>query len=250
MAAVTTEPIDLSTAVLALLGEHGDASLPSLTREELRALGDRPVLGHGGDDAWWDGLDEPARRLVVETAQRGLIARELIQAAEGEPPLRVSDVVQVVLRARHEPAWIVVVGEPSEDPSVPAAQVALYGIDLAAQETAAVLIAARIEGIYAHRLTSPARAMDAAVEWLLAPPATDTSTVGRTVEALLPRDPQVRNTIADVRAIVLGTGREWRLAQLDDAGRAGEPEPVDAAELRAWLLRSIGSLATRSRRDG
>lgn len=237
------EPIDLAAAVLAILAERGDAQLPALTREELRALGDQPVLGHGGDDAWWSGLDKPVRQLVVETAQRGLIARNLIVGSDGDPPLRVADAVQVVLRARHEPAWIVVVAEPSPDSTVPATQVALYGIDLAEHDTAAVLIAARIEGIYAHRLARPAVAIDAAVGWLLAPPAEGTPTVGRTVEVLLPADAERRDAVDQVRAIVLGTGADWQLSVLDATGDPGDPQPIDAAGLRPWLIDAITSLA-------
>jgi hypothetical protein len=240
---MAAEPIELSAAVLALLGERGDAQLPALTREELHALGDQPVLGHGGDDAWWAALDGSAREMVVETAQRGLIARNLIVGSDGDPPLRVADTVQVVLRARHEPAWILVVAEPAPDSTVPATQVALYGIDLAEYDTAAVLISARIEGIYAHRLTRPAAAVDAAVEWLLAPPADDAVTVGRTAEALLPVDPQRRNGTAQVRAIVLGTRADWRLSVLDPSGEPSEPEPIDAPALRRWLVDAIAGLA-------
>lgn len=236
------EPIDLAAAVLALLGSHGDVQLPALTREELRALGDQPVLGHGGDDAWWAELDVPARELVVETAQRGLIARNLIVGSDGDPPLRVADPVQVVLRARHEPAWILVVAQPSPDSTTPAAQVALYGIDLAEHDTAAVLIAARIEGIYAHRLTVPTVAVDAAVEWLLAPPADDAVTVGRTAEVLLPADPQRRDAVAEARAIVLGTGTEWCLSVLDATGEPSDPQPTDAPDLREWLIAAIAGL--------
>jgi hypothetical protein len=31
--------------------------LPRLTREELAAIGDRPILVDAEDQAWWDGLD-------------------------------------------------------------------------------------------------------------------------------------------------------------------------------------------------
>ena len=65
----------LVDAVLA--GEDG--RLPSLTREELIALGDNPVLRSAEDDAWWAGLDEAAQVAVLFTARRGLVARDLLR---------------------------------------------------------------------------------------------------------------------------------------------------------------------------
>ena len=102
------------------------------------------MLGHGGDDAWWSGLDGPARRLVIETAQRGLLARNLIVGTDGDPPLRVAE---------------------------------------------------------------------------------------------------RRDSVDQVRAIVLGTGADWRLSALDGAGEPGVPEPIDAAGFRIWLLDAITGLA-------
>lgn len=239
---------DLSQAVLDLLGAAGDARLPSLTRDELFALGDEPALAHGEDERWWAALDTPSRSLVAETAQRGLIARNLVVATEGDPPLVVADSVQVVLRARHSPAWLVVLGEPGADEGVPAVQVALLGIDLAAHETSAVLIQTRLVGIWAHRLTRPDVAVDAAVSWLLRPPLPGQDVVGRTVEVLLPAAAPGSGT-TDVRAVVMTNGAEAVLAGFgSDAGpeepaEPPEPRPLDAGGLRRWLVNAVGSLA-------
>lgn len=80
------EPMDMERAVVELLADSGDVGLPALTREEFRALGDEPVLADAEDERWWSELDEPARRLVAETAQRGLLVRGLLVASEiGDP---------------------------------------------------------------------------------------------------------------------------------------------------------------------
>jgi hypothetical protein len=232
---------DLHQAVLDLLGSAGDAKLPSLTRDELFALGDRPALGHAEDDLWWAELDSEARDLVAETAQRGLIARNLIVAGESDPPLAVADPVQIVLRTRNAPAWLLVLGEPGADSTLPAVQVALLGIDLAAHRTSAVLIATRIVGIWAHRLTVPAIAMDAAVSWLLRPPPAGKKTVGRTIEALLPASAPGAGT-TDSRAIVMTSGRQTVLSRIGRDG-PGISRLVSRADLRGWIIDAIGSLA-------
>ena len=233
---------DPGQVILDLLAGDGDAALPSLTREDLRALGDQPMLAHAGDEQWWSSLDQRSRELVAETAQRGLIARNLIVASDGDPPLLVADPVQVAFRARHEPAWLLVLGEPGSEEAAAPVQIVVSGIDLREHDTSAVLISARIEGIYALRLAHPAIAVDAVVDWLLRPPPADAPTVGRTVELMLPTD-RVGDRVADVRAIVMGTGTQWVLSQLGANGEPGEPEAIDATGLRGWLVDSISSLA-------
>lgn len=235
---------DLAQVVVDLLAVDGDVLLPSLTREELHTLGDQPVLAHAGDEQWWSSLGQASRELVADTAQRGLIARNLIVGSDGDPPLVVADPVQVVLRARHEPAWLLVLGEPgSGEPATPV-QFAVCGIDLREHQTSAVLISTRIEGIYAHRLTRPAIAVDAIVSWLLRPPADGAVTTGRTVELMLPADgARGREPSSDVRAILVGTGTQWVLSRLGPEGEPGEPMPIDASGLRAWIVDSIASLA-------
>lgn len=236
---------DLSEVVVDLLATDGDHQLPSLTREELYALGDQPVLADAADVRWWDGLSQHARDLVAETAQRGLIARNLITASDAVqgPPLVVDDSVQVILQARRMPSWLIVVGEPTDDKTLPPAQVALSGIDLREHDTSAVLMSTRIAGIYAHRLTRPRTALDAAAEWLLAVPDAPAGPVGRTVEVILPVD-LGRSGVGDTRAIVLTAGDQARISVLDADGQPGEPEPTDQAMLREWLIAQVAGLAS------
>lgn len=246
MSATTERTRDLGEAVLRLLGESGDARLASLTREELVSLGDSPVLADAGDEEWWARLEPAVRQGVLQTAQRGLVARNLLLA---DPPgLRVADEVQVVLRARHEPSWLLVLGEPRQDGQEhgPGVQVALLGIDLAAHRTSAVLVTTRLEGVYAHRLTTPAVALDAAAEWLVRPLQEGRALVGRTIEAILPADPDPAPDQAGRartrRAIVMGDGTGWVLSWRGPDGVPGAADPVDVAGLRAALVDAVAGL--------
>lgn len=240
---------DLGRAVLGLIAHEGSALLPSLTREELRALGDQPMLTDVEDERWWAELSEDARGPVVECAQRGLVARGLLVATDDADPdagpdrsrLAVAESVQVVLRARHEPAWLIVLGEPTQQPDRPGVQVAVSGIDLRAHRTSAALLSVRLVGIYTHRLAAPAIAVDAMVDWLMRP-APGPDPVGRTVQVILPAA-QPGGVAGDVRAIVLSGRAECHLADVVPGDRPGEPRPVDRAALRHWLIDAVGSLA-------
>jgi len=229
---------DPSTTVRRLLDGADDVTLPTLTREELVALGDAPVLADGADAQWWTGLDADARQLVVQAAQRGLVARRLLTARPGQDELFVADEVQVILRARHEPSWLVVLREPDQTEGADV-RVVVSGIDLRVHETAAALIGIRVDGIYAHRLAAGPTAVEAVVGWLLRPPAPGASTVGRTVEALTPAE--VGTTVTYQRAILIGTGAAWQRAFVDTAGNPADPEPIDEAALRTWIGHLMGS---------
>jgi len=229
---------DPSTTVRRLLDSADDVTLPTLTREELTSLGDAPVLAHRGDTQWWDDLAADARQLVVQTAQRGLVARRLLTARPGQDELFVADEVQVILRARHEPSWLLVLREPGEIEQADV-RVVVSGIDLHAHETAAALIEIRVDGIYGHRLAASLTAVDAVLGWLLRPPAAGDATVGRTVEALTPAE--VGTAVTHQRAILIGTGATWQRAFVDPAGTPAEPEPIDEAALRKWIAQLMGS---------
>lgn len=92
---------------------------------------------------------------------------------------------------------------------------AASGIDLREHDTAAVLLSVRIEG--------------------------------RTVQTILPIDTG-RDRVGGQRAIVLGTGEQWRLSVLDEAGQPGDPQPVDAPGLRGWVVDAVSSLADAVRK--
>lgn len=232
---------DTIQAVRDLLREGGDAALPSLTREELFSLGDAPQLVHAGDVEWWSGLDDAGRALVAQTAQRGLIARNLLVAEPGRDDFVADRLVQVVLRARREPSWLIVLREP--ETSVDTWLVA-SGIDLDAHRTAAVLISARVEGIYANRLTGADLGLRTVLGWLLGAPAEGQSYIGRTVEVIRPREDGVRPTIADLRLIVMTGATSVHVSELDVDGGIGPAAATTPDELLGRLAVVLGSDVT------
>jgi hypothetical protein len=251
--------LDLESAIVNRLAAQPDVRLPSLTREELYALGDQPVLADAGDVHWWQALDQTTQEVVAESAQRSLIARNLlVPDSDGHRTLTVADEVQIILAARRAPSWLMVLGEPGLGaPTFGAAhaqsgvQIALTGIDLRAHQTAAVLISARIQGIYAHRLVTPALAMDEAAIWLTRAPTADQGQIGRSVETILPAEAEPTRVgnpgqpapTRRTRALVLSDENQWVLAVLDPDGSPGQPSVVQAATLRARLVDFVAGLA-------
>jgi hypothetical protein len=234
----TTDRRELVDVVAQLTGADGDRQLVSLTREELYGVGDDPVLGHAADVVWWDGLSEREQALVLETAQRGLVARNLL-VPDGAGELVAADEVRVVLAARRAPSTIVVLTDPavrSSDGS--GLQLALLGLPAEAGAPYAFLVSMRIEGVYLHRLVVADRAPDVAVDWLLRAPEEDATEdgldVGRTIELL-----GVTGEASRERAVLVGRGGAWALSEVSD-GVPGEATPVDAAALRDWLAGRIG----------
>lgn len=225
---------DLPGTVVELLAAVRDVKLPSLTREELFALDDAPALIHAEDQRWWDSLDAAGQSLVVDTAQRGMIARNLI-VADDELGLRLDRRVRVVLQARRDPSWLVVVREPE----LSEIRVVASGIDLTDGHTDAVLISARIEGVYANRLTSLSIALRSIAGWLTRGEAEAEAPIGRTIETLVPRDPARTSEIISSRAIVMGASGQWRLSEIGADGQPADAEVTDDERLRTWLLERV-----------
>jgi hypothetical protein len=232
---------DLAETVARLTGATGDRQLVSLTREELYGVGDDPVLGHAADLVWWDGLTEREQALVLETAQRGLVARNLL-VPDGEGELVTTDEVRVVLAARRAPSRILVLTDPavrSSDGS--GLQLALFGLPVEAGAPYAFLASMRVEGVYLHRLVTAEAAPGVAVDWLLRSPdepaSDDTVDVGRTIEVLRPSDEAVET--ARERAVLVGRGGAWALSEIHD-GAPGEASPADVETLHAWLVSRVG----------
>jgi hypothetical protein len=221
-----------------LIRERGDAALPSLTREELFTLGDAAQLAHAGDLAWWDGLDSAARALVAATAERGLIARNLLRAEPGRDEFVIDPAVQVVLRARSEPSWLMVLREPETSADT---WLVASGVDLEADRTAAMLISARIEGIYANRLTTVDVGMTTLLGWLLGAPAEGKPYVARSVEMIRPREAGVRDTVTDTRLIVMTGTTTVHVSELDPDGNVGPAQPCTPDELRDLLSGGLRS---------
>jgi hypothetical protein len=205
--------------------------LPSLTREELFTLSDVPALEHAGDVAWWNGLDDTGRDLVRQTAERGLVARRLLTPAPDGDGLVVDPLVRIVIRARAEPSWLVVLGEPANTDI----QVVAHGIDIEDHRTAAVLLTARVEGVHLNRVVAPGGALDVAVAWLLRDPVGDAPT-GRTVEVITPHRDGDGEHEHHHRGIVFGTPEHWVLSEVRAQDHTpGEPSPTGAESLRVWL---------------
>lgn len=242
MTASSTQPIDDTSALVrSILDGPSDGTLPSLTREELFTLSDEPVLGHGGDTQWWQQLDAAGQELVMQTAQRGLVARNLLVAGGGDSDgsdgsdggdgLDIDARVRVILRARREPSFLLVAGEPAAE-----VQFTGYGIDLVAGEHAAVLVSARLEGIYLNRLLTPAAAADTLAGWLVRSPA-DAEPAGRTIEVIHPAGSGGSgDEVSSERAIVFGDGASWVLSEIDAAdGSPRAPRPSDETAVRTWI---------------
>ncbi len=230
--AAATEPTQLVCDLLAdAAAGTGDGTLPTLTREELFTLSDAPALEHAGDVAWWRGLDDIGRELVRQTAERGLVARKLLTPTPDGGSLVVDPRVHVVARARAEPSWLAVLGEPANSD----VQVVAHGIDLAPAVTTAVLLSARVEGVYLNRLLAPEDALEALAQWLLRDPVDDEPT-GRTIELITPHRDGDGEHERHMRAIVFGTAQAWVLSEVAAQDQApGDPVPTDAESLRAWL---------------
>lgn len=244
MTHATSDVDDTARAVLDILAAPGDGTLPSLTREELFTLSDEPVLAHGADRQWWQSLSDDGRELVAQTAQRGLVARNLLTAAADVDGLSVDDRVCVILRARREPAWLVVMGEPADSD----VQIVANGIDLEPDVSAAALVSARLEGVYLNRLVAATDAVPILVDWLLREPRESSGRTGRTVEIVRPRHPDAVEEVTATRAIVLGAGGAgWVIADVDaDTSQPGEPRTADRPGLIDWLTAEIGLIPASS----
>lgn len=255
-----SERFDAQAAALRLLGETDDVQLSSLTREELRGVGDDPLLANAADTLWWEALGEREQELVLETAQRGLLARNLLEPS-GEAGLRATEEVRVVLAARTAPDWIMVLGEPGapRDSDGAPSQISLLALPTASGSASqrppahsetppgAVLVTGRLEGIYLHRLVAGETVYAVAADWLLRPHEdgdedagkdagkdagedAGEAASGRTVELLLPGEAG----LTSIRALVLQSQGAAFLSVVRD-GEPTEPEATDVTSLASWL---------------
>ncbi len=238
MTAHTRDLIDV------VLGDERDIALPSLTREELIAMGDEPALAEAEDELWWQAQSDEVREALVTACHRGLVARQLLVPDLQTGGLVATDAVRVVLETRRHPSWLCVVREPvgQED-----TRVVIYGIEHESAPPAA-MICARVEGIYLLRLTSAETAIDEAARWLTdlefhTETPDDLDREGRpllrAVEIVLPRRPGVRDEPADRRALLAWAGEAWRLAELDTQGDAMPEQQVSTGDVRSWLRDAI-----------
>ena len=167
---------------------------------------------------------------MLQTAQRGLVARNLLTANPAGDGLVVDPRLLVTLRARREPSWLAVLGEPQTE-----VQLAFHGIDLTEHHTDAAVVCARIEGVFLNRLLLAESVAATMVEWLLRPPPADAAEpTGRTVEVLTPRE--LAEAGATRRLIVMTDGAEAVVSEVDPGTEApGPPQPVGPEALAERL---------------
>jgi hypothetical protein len=254
---------DLIETVERLLKPEGDLQLPSLTREELFSLGDRPALVDQAAVEWREALTPSEQDLVKTTAQRSLLARNLLLARAGRPELDVDEQVAVLLAARRTPSWLAVLRGPDEPGG--GVQIVVSGIDVEPGLTRAALISAGIEGIYAHRLLDAQKVPAELAAWLLRPTAPGWSgapsatgganrPAGRTIEVVRPSDSGPDSggpeRVGYAHAVVMVTpGGQTRWAKVSPDGDRAAPEPVTAPELAEWLA-ACGLLGEPARSAG
>jgi hypothetical protein len=235
-----------------VLGDAQDISLPSLTREELVAMGDEPMLAEAEDELWWQAQSDEVREALVGASHRGLVARGLLKPDLETGGLVAVDTVRVVLETRRHPSWLCVVREPVAQDET---RVVIAGIERDDAPPAA-MITARIEGIHLSRLMGADEAVGEAVRWLTDTEFhTDTPNgmdpagrpLLRAVEVLLPRRPGVREEMGDRRALLVAVDSSWRLAEVDAQGTTQPEQQVGPDEVGAWLRAAIfGDGAPRS----
>jgi hypothetical protein len=154
---------DALEALLDDLDGHESVPYPSLTRDELLSLGDEPLLLDTDDVEWLDRLSPGTRAEVVATAQRGLVARDLVSARDAET-LDVDRRVRMILALRRVPAFVTLAGSASDHPVF-----RCYGV-LGPDGTAAVLVEVRrMPGVGEYRLCTPRYAAGVVSRFLLTP---------------------------------------------------------------------------------
>ena len=197
--------------------------LPRLTREELAALSDRPVLADAEDSSWWAGLDDGQRKEITTAAWRGLMARDLVrQSRDG---LEVDGRLKFITGVRSAPAWLAVASGET--------RLIAHGVDL--PEGPFVLIEHRpVPGVANFVGVKLEPGADAITAFLLRSPADGEDVVTRRLEVLHPEhDPDTQ------RRILLVGRREARIAPVSVDGVAGEAVSTDPLALKDELLQLV-----------
>lgn len=201
--------------------------LPRLTREELVALGDQPALVDAEDQAWWDGLDPAQREQVVESAWRGLLARDLARSTR--KGMEADARLRFIVTARHSPAWLAVA---TGDTVLRA-----HGLDL--PEGPYLLLEHRpVPGVANFVGMKLEPGLDAVAAFLLRVPPDGHDTVTRRLEVFHPEP----HATTERRLLVVGD-HVAQIAPVSSEGVAGAPEPTDPAAL-------VGTLRTLAGRSG
>ena len=237
----------LVAVVEALLAESDESKLPSLTREELLAVSASPALLHVADVTWWAGLELATRAVVRSSAQRSLLARNLLLAGPTPEALALADELRLILAARQYPSVVLAGHELDEQGSVAdladrSPDITVLGIDLHDDHRDALLLSTEVAGVYAHRLTRPALGIGAVAKWLRRPGTSDAVQL-RHLQVVRPA-PDADGTSSTTQFLVLRSGSagyEGSIAcsAIDGDGRAGDPLPLDHDELLGWLTQLV-----------
>lgn len=193
--------------------------LPRLTREELVALGDQPALVDADDHAWWAGLGATQREQVVESAWRGLLARDLARSTR--QGMQADARLRFIVAARRAPAWLAVA---SADTVLRA-----HGLDL--PEGPYLLLEHRpVPGVANFVGMKLDPGLDAVAAYLLRVPPDGEETVTRRLEVFHPEpDPSTE------RRLLLVGHHVAQIAMVSTDGQTGAPVPSDPAALTTTL---------------
>jgi hypothetical protein len=159
-------------ALAELFGTADHLDYPCLTREQLLAVADRPVVTDARDLQWWQDLDDRTRTELVEAGQRSLLAADHVRLDPERPSdLVLSPAVQAIVAIRSAPAFVSVAGgERLDQPAL-----RCFGVRMdqpAGPEDFAVLLEARItRGVSEFILGTARYAAVAVTRFVLAPPA-------------------------------------------------------------------------------
>ncbi len=211
-----------------------DRGLPTLTREELRALEDEPVIELIEEQRWWSGLDDERRTEVRAAALRSLLARDLVwPSGEDAAEIETDADLALLLASRHAPSWVLalgeipVVGDGSTVPDPVRGAVLICGTPEDDHDQA--VICAHVEGLYLNRLAPRDAATETAASWLLRVPSTPGEVVQRTVDVLAPDQPRRQG-------LVMGVDDAWTLSdQTRDGDTDDSPAATSPTELTTWI---------------
>lgn len=226
----------------------GRVPLPTLTREELGALGslEGAPWGESHELAWWRGMPDGVRTEVSAAAVAGLAARGLVDldaapAVErgAQTSLPASTELGVLLATRDQPIVLMIAGDAAAER---AGLVRLSASLVEEDGTACWLLeVAEDEGLHRFALCSADEALGRLTAWICTPAEVDPETgspepLVRTLDVLQPE--------GTTRLVVFGGTRGVALAEADERGQIGDSAvPITADELRARLDAVLGGTA-------
>lgn len=254
MSLTATQDVGSSVALSTSGRVAADRRLPALTAAELIALGDHPAVPSPVDAFWWGRLDQPARDAVVDMAQRGLMARNLV--TPGDRP-QVDPDVEMVMRARAAAPYLVICQEATGDQvrkvtdPPPTAGEAMLGDDSTLHRTlayghtldgaAVTLLEVEVDGVHSFRICPQQVGLSAIAQWLLG--REPTRAAARVADVVVPHDAgPVQNRLF----LLVGEGdAQARFAQPGPV-RATAPVRLGEPELVAWLERAVAAESSGS----